>query len=89
MRVVKLGSTAVTPESFLSAVAKTVSDGKGVPESIELSPAKLTAANYVADDNPRLWGWVIFPPEFKAAPAMMDLAKRQAWTIKPAVLHPN
>ena len=37
------------------------------------------------DDDPRLWGWVIFPPEFRA-PALMDLAKRQAWTLKPAVL---
>jgi hypothetical protein len=39
----------------------------------------------VADDGPNLWGWVIFPPGFRA-PAMMELAKRQAWTIKPAVL---
>ena len=40
---------------------------------------------YVSKDDPKLWGWVIFPPGFEA-PAMMDLAKRQAWTLKPAVL---
>lgn len=82
-----LGSTAVTPEAYLVALAKVVlelADGKPVPEKIELTPAKLAAAKYVQDDNPKLWGWVIFPPDFKA-PDMMALAKRQAWTIKPAV----
>ena len=47
--------------------------------------AKLAAAVNVADDNPNLWNWIIFPPGFRA-PAMMQLAKRQAWTLKPARL---
>lgn len=82
-----LGSTGVTPEAYLSTLAKIVADGKGIPQTVDVAPATLAAAKYVANDDPKLWGWVIFPPEFKAAPAMMDLAKRQAWTIKPAVLH--
>ena len=85
-----LGSAAVTPEAYLAALAKvvlTLADGKPVPDKIDLSPAKLLTAKYVQDDNPKLWGWVIFPPDFKA-PAMMDLAKRQAWTIKPAIRRP-
>ena len=45
----------------------------------------LAAAKYVSADDPKLWGWVIFPPGFKA-PALMELAKKQAWTIKPALL---
>ncbi|QEL13394.1 polysaccharide deacetylase family protein [Limnoglobus roseus] len=84
-----LGSTGVTPEAYLSALARVVmalADGKGVPESIELTPTKLACGKYVVDDDPRLWNWVIFPPDFRA-PAMMELARRQAWTIKPAVLH--
>lgn len=83
-----LGSTAVTPEAYLAAVAKVVlatADGKPLPESIELKPATLLTTKCVQDDNPKLWGWVIFPPDFRA-PAMMELAKRQAWTLKPAVL---
>jgi hypothetical protein len=83
-----LGSAAVTPEVYLAALTKvvlTLADGKQVPDKIELTPAKLLTVKYVQDDNPKLWGWVIFPPDFKA-PAMMELAKRQAWTIKPAVL---
>ncbi len=83
-----LGSVGVPPEAYLAALARVVTavaNGKDVPEQIELSPTTLACAKYVVDDNPRLWGWVIFPPDFRA-PAMMELAKRQAWSIKPAVL---
>jgi hypothetical protein len=84
-----LGSRPVPPEAFLAAlarVARTLRDGKTMPETIEIKPAKLAAARYVADDDPKkLWGWVIFPPNFRA-PALMELAKKQAWTLKPALL---
>jgi hypothetical protein len=87
--VVWLGSRPVPPEAFLAAlarVARTMLDGKAMPETIEIKPAKLAAARYVADDDPKkLWGWVIFPPNFRA-PALMELAKKQAWTLKPALL---
>ena len=82
-----LGSTGVPPEVYLRGLAKVVVDlidGKEV-KSVEFHPAKLAAAKYVADDDPKLWGWVIFPPGFHA-PALMELAKRQAWTLKPAML---
>ncbi|MGE5293944.1 MAG: hypothetical protein ACM3VT_03885 [Solirubrobacterales bacterium] len=52
---------------------------------IPMRQGKLDAAKYVADDSPGLWGWVVFPDGFNA-PAMMDLARLQAWTMKPAVL---
>lgn len=84
-----LGSTGVTPEAYLAALAPVVvaiADGQAVPDKIELTPTRLACAKHIAEDEPRLWGWVIFPPDFRA-PAMMELAKRQAWTLKPAVLH--
>jgi hypothetical protein len=84
-----LGSRAVPPEAYLTALARMARlrlDGKELPESIEIKPAKLAAAKYVSDDDPqKLWGWVIFPPGFRA-PALMELAKKQAWTLKPAIL---
>ena len=83
-----LGSTPVPPEAYLEALARVVpalTEGKGVPEKVEVRPAKLGAARYVAEDGPGLWGWVIFPPGFRA-PGLMDLARRQAWTLKPALL---
>src|SRR5581483_4316806 len=83
-----LGSTPVPPEAYLravAAVARDLLDGKAMPEKIEVKAAKLRDAKYVSDDDPKLWGWVIFPPNFRA-PALMALAKKQAWTIKPALL---
>jgi hypothetical protein len=87
--IVWLGSLSVTPEAYLDALARLVvlkSEGKPLPEKIELHATPLAAAKYVADDAPALWKWVIFPEGFRA-PELMALAKRQAWTIKPAVNH--
>ncbi len=86
-----LGSTPVSPEAYLralAAVARDLADGKKPPETVELKPTPVAAAKYVSADDPKLWGWVIFPPGFHA-PEMMQLAKRQAWTLKPALLDPD
>ncbi len=80
-----LGSAAVPPESYLAALARVALDPAGKPASIEVRPAKFSIGARVADDSPRIWGW-LFPKGFHA-PALMELARRQAWTIKPAILH--
>jgi hypothetical protein len=83
-----LGSVAVPPEAYFAALARfaiAIIDGRPLPDSVTIKPAKLAVAAHVADDSPKLWGWVIFPRGF-SAPAMMELAKRQAWTLKPALL---
>jgi hypothetical protein len=84
-----LGSRPVPPEAYLTTlagIARRMIDGKPVPETIEVRPAKLSVARYVSEDDPKkLWGWVIFPPGFRA-PALMELARKQAWTLKPAML---
>jgi hypothetical protein len=82
------GSTAVTPESYLLALADAVQEivAKGKPPgSVRLMPGELTAAHWVAKDSPSVWDWPIFPPGFHSA-QLMDLARLQAWTLKPAVL---
>jgi hypothetical protein len=86
-----LGSKAVPPEAFLRTLAQLAIakiDGKEIPETLEIKPTKLAVSKYVADDDPKLWNWVIFPPGFHA-PEMMELARKQAWTIKPALLNPH
>ena len=83
-----LGSTAVPPEAYLRALAKVALEllaGRTLPRKIELTATKLEVGRYVSADRPGLWTWVIFPPGFKA-PALMELARRQAWTLKPALL---
>ena len=88
-----LGSEPVAPEAFLVTLARFVAHETvaGSAEQVVIEPAELDAARYVADDEPGLWDWVIFPPEFRA-PELMRLAKLQAWTLKPALrvgsLHP-
>jgi hypothetical protein len=86
-----LGSTPVPPEAYLRTLAKvalTIFDGNEVPATLQVLPTKLAIAKYVSDDDPKLWGWVILPPGFRA-PQLMDLARRQSWTIKPALLDPD
>jgi hypothetical protein len=83
-----LGSVPVPPEAYLHALAKAalaLIDGKDSPLNVEIQPARLAAARHVSEDGAHLWGWVIFPKGFRA-PAMMDLARRQAWTLKPALI---
>ena len=81
---------SVGPVDFVAtlgaAIASAAESGKA-PATVTLAKGNLTAAKYVADDSPNLWGWVIFPDGFRA-PKMMALAKLQSWTLKPALLAP-
>ena len=86
--MVWLGSAAVPPESYLVAlahVAGTLLMKGEPPESVTVPPASLAAAQYVAQDKPQLWDWIIFPQGFDP-PHLMDLARLQAWTLKPAII---
>lgn len=72
------------PEDFAVTLASLVA-AECYSGNIPMRQGELEAKQYVADDSPRLWGWVIFPKGFDA-PRMMEIAKLQAWTIKPAAL---
>jgi hypothetical protein len=81
-----LGIQPVPPESYLVGIAQAAQSllqKAQLPETLTFAPARLAAADYVADDSPDLWDWVIFPHGFHA-PKLMSLAKLQAWTLKPA-----
>lgn len=82
--VVWVSGRPVRPEDFAVTVASVVASRQRSGEVV-LQRGELEARKYVADDAPGLWGWVIFPEGFRA-PRMMEIAKLQAWTIKPAVL---
>ena len=43
-----------------------------------------TSDKYAATDSPKLWNWPIHPENFQA-PKLMELARLQAWTLKPAM----
>ncbi len=81
-----LGSKPVPPEPFLLAIAKTTAENKRGGASLEkvtIEPARLATEKYVAADSPELWSWPIFPQGFHSE-HLVELARLQAWTLKPA-----
>jgi hypothetical protein len=82
------GGKPVDPLDLAATLAEMVTEvgriGKA-PAEVRLSRGNWTVRRHIADDSPGLWGWVIFPEGFRA-PRMMELAKLQSWTLKPAVL---
>jgi len=83
-----IGSESLSPADYLAtlaqAVERVIATGT-VPVTVDRQEGHFTADRYVAEDSPALWGWVIFPEGFHA-PHIMELARLQAWTLKPAVL---
>lgn len=81
-----LGSKPVAPEAFLVAMAKIATSGAiggAHPKKGTIAPARLATEKYVAPDSPELWSWPIFPPGFHSE-HLVELARLQAWTLKPA-----
>jgi hypothetical protein len=86
-----IGADAVSPAAFLGALASAYAmcgkSGKlptdeGVLLGQNLSP---DAARHVAQDTAGLFGgWIIHKEGFRA-PKIMDQARLQAWTLKPAI----
>ena len=81
-----IGSQAISPQDYLATLgAFTRMPQTKLPAEIEIAVGNFTADKYVANDDPRIFNWVIHPEGFHA-PKLMELAKLQAWTLKPAVL---
>lgn len=85
-----IGSESLSPADYLATLAGAMEDaiasGKA-PAEVTRREGRFTADRYVAEDSTALWGWVIFPEGFHA-PRIMELARLQAWTLKPAVRQP-
>ena len=85
-----VGSENLSPADYLATLAAAldavIASGK-TPTEVARVEGHYTADRYVADDSAALWSWPIFPEGFHA-PALMELARLQAWTLKPAVLKP-
>jgi hypothetical protein len=85
-----VGAAAVAPADFLRAAAAVVSGmassgAPAFPDRVTIpSGTRIATERFVARDSPELFGgWVIHPPGFRA-PRIMDNARLQAWTLKPA-----
>jgi hypothetical protein len=88
---VYIGAEAVPPADFMAGLACAVrhdfqsgtlplSEGVALGHNVEVLPARR-----VAQDTPELFGgWVIHPAGFRA-PKILEVARLQAWTLKPAI----
>jgi hypothetical protein len=84
-----VGADAVRPEDFLVGLARaTVEKKKGAswPSEVVLGKnVELLTAQHVAKDSPGIFGgWVIHKEGFRA-PKILEVARWQAWTLKPAL----
>lgn len=83
-----IGVDSLSPQDYLATLAgaiESVAAAKKAPAQVTVREGRFTADRYVAEDSPELWGWVIFPEGFHA-PKIMEQARLQAWTLKPAIL---
>ena len=84
-----VGAQSLPPADYLAslgAVVETLLASGQPPAKVSRRSGNFAAGEYVAADSPELWGWPIFPKGFHA-PRIMELARLQAWTLKPAILH--
>ena len=83
-----IGAESLSPADYLATLSQVVEDiaaSGRPPADVVRRTGHFTADRYVAEDTPALWSWPIFPDGFHA-PKIMELARLQAWTLKPAVL---
>ena len=85
-----IGADPVAPADFLIALAKafvSFHDSHEPPGTVTLgNGVQLLTAAHVAPESAKLFaGWIIHKRGFRA-PKIMDVARLQAWTLKPATL---
>jgi len=86
--VVWIGGEPYPPASYLVAlghVAGSLLEGQQPPKDVTLAPAHLDTTKYVAKNTRDTWDWPIFRPGFNGK-HLLDLARLQTWTLKPAQL---
>jgi len=76
-----LGSETLSLEDFAATLAVD-SDGTG---ELDVKKGKPKFREYVSKEPAEAFDWVIHPKDFRA-PELLDLARLQAWTLKPAVM---
>ncbi len=77
------------PEDFLGAVARVTArllKGQNPPDTVELPSMICSFESYVDEEAGKsAWKGSMMPPDF-SAPKLIELAKLEAWTLKPAIL---
>ena len=82
-----LGGISVPPEDYLvalSGITARALASQSLPETVTIASAQLATTENVATGAVKVWNWPIFPEGFHSA-HLMELARLQAWTLKPAI----
>jgi hypothetical protein len=89
------GTKKIAPADFLRAAATVAgaalaTPAGAFPERVAIpAGTSVSTERFVADDTPALFGgWIIHPQGFRA-PRIVEMAKLQAWTLKPAERSPG
>ncbi|MFB0519052.1 MAG: polysaccharide deacetylase family protein [Acidobacteriota bacterium] len=83
---IEAGGMEIAPEDFLATLGRVTElalAGEAIPARIAISRGNFIVSRYVGETG--LWGWSVFPENFDA-PELVELAKLQSWTLKPALL---
>jgi hypothetical protein len=79
---VQIGRTWLSPADLLATLGAALHGWvRGGEADAPVMEGRMAQADYVAEHVS--WNWTIFPPGFSADP-LLQVAKRQAWTLKPA-----
>ncbi len=82
--VIWIGSSPVLPADFLATLAAEIlAESPGT--LVRILKGNPTLESLAAQDSPSLFNWVILPKGFHA-PHVMDLARLQCWSLKPATI---
>ena len=81
-----IGAKRLSPADFLVTATELlhnlVTEQAGLPATVPTRAGSLASERHVHDKG---WGWPIFACDFEA-PSIMEQARLQAWTLKPATL---
>jgi hypothetical protein len=77
-----IGSERLSLADFAATLA--VNEGSSA-ETLTVRKGNLEMEKYISNDPVKSFNWVIHPVGF-SAPGLLELARLQAWTLKPAVL---
>jgi hypothetical protein len=83
-----VGSESLSPADYLATLGRAFEElarESKPPAEVTRTDGHFTPDKFVAEDSTQLWSWPIFPEGFHA-PRIMELARLQAWTLKPAVM---
>jgi hypothetical protein len=81
---VQVGRNWLSPAAFLATIGAALPRWlRGSTDDARILPGDFVQAAYVPDHVS--WNWLVFPPDFNGDP-LLEMAKLQAWTLKPAPL---